>query len=77
MQFEPAITRIRFTGGPTRSKLWMQLFCDATGLPLEVIDLKQPGCSSAAFCAIAGIHEETGVAVLLKEFQPPVTAYQP
>jgi len=77
MQFEPDIKNIRFTGGPTRSIAWMQLFCDATGLPLEVIDLKQPGCSSAALCAIAGTHEETPVTTLLEEFQAPVTPYQP
>lgn len=77
MQFEPEITAIRFTGGPTRSTSWMQLFCDATGLPLDVIDLQQPGCSSAALCGIAGTHVETPVESLLKEFQPPVTPYQP
>lgn len=77
MQFEPEIKKIRFTGGPTRSTQWMQLFCDATGLPLDVIDLKQPGCSSAALCAIAGTHEDVPVATLLGEFHVPVTSYQP
>lgn len=77
MQFEPPIQKIRFTGGPTRSHCWMQLFCDATGLPLEVIDLQQPGCSSAAFCAIAGIHDNVAVTDLLQAFQPPVTLYHP
>lgn len=77
MQFEPAITTIRFTGGPTRSGVWMQLFCDATGLPLEVIELQQPGCSSAAFCAMAGSQRQTPVDTLLERFRPPLTRYEP
>lgn len=77
MDLEPKIKRIRFTGGPTRSNVWMQLFCDATGLPTEVIDLKQPGCRSAAFCAIAGIKKQTSIEDLMKDFQPKVTLYHP
>ncbi len=77
MALEPKITKIRFTGGPTRSKIWMQMFCDAMGMDIEVIELKQPGCSSAAICAIAGIHKNEAVKTLIEQFQPPVSRYSP
>ncbi|MFV0605067.1 MAG: FGGY-family carbohydrate kinase [Niabella sp.] len=77
MALKPDITKIRFTGGPTRSKIWMKMFCDALGMKVEVIDLKQPGCSSAAFCAIAGIYKDDAIQALIEQFQPDVSIYSP
>ncbi|MFV0430705.1 MAG: FGGY-family carbohydrate kinase [Alphaproteobacteria bacterium] len=77
MALEPKITKIRFTGGPTRSKIWMQLFCDAIGMEMEVVELKQPGCSSAAFCAIVGTYKDVPIKTLMEQFQPSVMTYQP
>ncbi|MDC0612036.1 carbohydrate kinase [Vibrio sp.] len=48
------IKKIRFTGGPTKSRVWMQLFADASGLPVEVVDIQQSGCRAAALCAAVG-----------------------
>ncbi len=77
MALSPNITKIRFTGGPTRSEIWMKMFCDALGMDVDVIDLKQPGCSSAAFCAIAGTYKETSIKKLIEQFQPSVNVYHP
>lgn len=77
MALTPNITKIRFTGGPTRSEIWMKMFCDALGMDVEVIELKQPGCSSAAFCAIAGINKKETIKTLIEQFQPSVRVYRP
>ncbi len=74
---KPDITKIRFTGGPTRSPIWVQMFCDAMGMAVEVIELKQPGCSAAALCAIAGIHKEEPIQNLIEQFQPDISLYSP
>ncbi|MDP8161650.1 FGGY-family carbohydrate kinase [Pasteurella skyensis] len=77
INLEPTITKVRFTGGPSNSKYWMQLFCDAINIPIETIELQQPGCSSAAFCAIVGNQPEKSIEQLLNDFQPSYTHYTP
>ncbi len=77
IKLTPQIKKVRFTGGPTQSKIWMQLFCDAINLPLEVIELEQSGCSSAAFCAIVGTDKEKNIESLLQDFQPSISPYKP
>jgi Sugar (pentulose and hexulose) kinases len=46
---------IRMAGGPTNSKVWVQMFADILGFPIETIDAKELGalgCGMAA--AVAG-----------------------
>ncbi|MTC26758.1 FGGY-family carbohydrate kinase [Providencia alcalifaciens] len=68
---------IRFTGGPTNSALWMQMFCDASNLPLEVVDVQQSGCQAAALCAAVGSGYYTGFDAAISSSTPKITAYQP
>ena len=44
-----AIESLRATGGGTRSDKWMQLKADITGIPVEVMDVREAGCLGAAF----------------------------
>ena len=46
---ENSTQSIRFTGGPTQSEQWMQMFCDASNIPLDIVDVQQSGCRAAAF----------------------------
>ncbi|SET03260.1 FGGY-family carbohydrate kinase [Thorsellia anophelis] len=54
LKINPNIKEVRLTGGPSQSKAWMQMFSDAFGLPVDVVDVKQSGCKGAAMCAAVG-----------------------
>jgi L-xylulokinase len=45
----------RFTGGAARSEVWSQMFADAIGIPMEVVDGQEMGARGAAMCAGIGI----------------------
>ena len=45
---------LRLTGGPTRSKVWMQMVADISEQPLEVMDVKESGCLGGAIAAAVG-----------------------
>ncbi|MBQ0532742.1 FGGY-family carbohydrate kinase [Providencia huaxiensis] len=68
---------IRFTGGPTQSPLWMQMFCDASNLPLDVVNVQQSGCQAAALCAAVGTGYYSGFDVAIAASTPKITTYQP
>lgn len=68
---------IRFTGGPTQSPLWMQMFCDASNLPLEVVDVRQSGCQAAALCAAVGTGYYSGFDAAITASTPKIITYQP
>lgn len=45
----------RFTGGAARSSVWAQMFADAIGIPMEVVDGEEMGARGAALCAGIGV----------------------
>jgi autoinducer-2 kinase len=47
-------TRVRFTGGPSRSSLWPQILADVLGLPVEVPAESEATCLGAAIAALVG-----------------------
>ncbi len=68
---------IRFTGGPTHSRIWMQMFCDASNLPLEIVDVDQSGCRAAAMCAAVGTGDYSCFMQAIKATLPPVIRLEP
>ena len=46
-----SITKLRAIGGGARSKRWMQLKADITGVPVETVKVTEAGCLGAAFLA--------------------------
>ncbi|MDM2936228.1 FGGY-family carbohydrate kinase [Citrobacter sp. Cu233] len=68
---------IRFTGGPTHSRIWMQMFCDASNLPIEIVDIEQSGCRAAAMCAAVGTGDYSGFEQAIKAALPPVIRLEP
>lgn len=68
---------IRFTGGPTHSTIWMQMFCDASNLPLDIVDIQQSGCRAAALCAAVGSRYYSGFAEAIRACPPPITRLYP
>jgi xylulokinase len=55
---------LRAAGGGTRSAWWMQLKADLTGVPIEVVELPEPGTFGAALLAGAavGVYPSAGEA---------------
>lgn len=68
---------IRFTGGPTHSRVWMQMFCDASNLPLEIVDVRQSGCRAAALCASVGAGEFNGFSAAMEASLVPIVRLEP
>lgn len=49
------VTRVRLTGGGSRSEPWSQMFADALNLCVEVTDAEETGALGAAVCAGIGV----------------------
>lgn len=77
ISLNPAITKIRFTGGPSKSKRWTQMYADAANLPLEVVDIEQAGCRAAALCAAAGAGVYSSFSEAMAETQSDVMLFEP
>lgn len=77
LQLGDGTQTIRFTGGPTHSRIWMQMFCDASNLPLEIVDVEQSGCRAAAMCAAVGTGDYPGFEQAIKATLPPVIRLEP
>lgn len=54
LQRFPSTKLLRVTGGPTRSRVWLQMLSDLTGLPLEIPQIDETGCLGAALAAMVG-----------------------
>lgn len=50
----PGARRMRMTGGPAHSAVWMQMFADISGLELELPRIEETGCLGAALAAMVG-----------------------
>ncbi|OBW93369.1 xylulose kinase [Gallibacterium salpingitidis] len=50
----PTTKVLRLTGGPARSKVWMQMLADLSGLPIEIPIVSETGCLGAALAAMVG-----------------------
>ncbi|MDH2326954.1 carbohydrate kinase [Cereibacter sp. SYSU M97828] len=64
-------------GGPSKSDVWSQMFCDAVGLPLTVAEGSEFGAKGAAICGAvaAGMAEDIPAAVAA--MTQPCRAYHP
>lgn len=73
----PQVKALRLSGGATRSAVWMQMFADASGLPVEIPQIEESGCLGAALAAMTG----TGAYASLQQAQqalvPEILSYQP
>lgn len=55
LRFRRPPAAIRLTGGAARSAVWVQMFADVLGLPVEAVGMAQPGALGAAMAAaVAG-----------------------
>lgn len=56
---------VRFTGGAANSRMWAQMFADAIGLPLDIVDAEESGTLGSAICSAvaSGLHPDMETAV--------------
>lgn len=71
------IKSMRLTGGGSKSKLWGQMFADASKIPVEIMNVKEPGCRGAALTAgiAVGVYKDHSIVEKIK--QPIKTTYNP
>ena len=55
LRHRPAASAARIAGGAAKSGVWVQLFADALGLPIEVTACEELGAMGAALCAGVGV----------------------
>lgn len=68
---------LRLTGGPTRSRVWMQMVADIAELPVEVIHVEQSGCLGAAIAAAVGTGTHASFAAAMAAMCPAGTPIAP
>lgn len=69
--------RIRVGGGATNSEVWMQMFADAVGIPVEIVPKQEMGAKGAAIVAAiaAGIYPDPQTAI--QQMNRPGVLIQP
>ncbi|MCS3432711.1 FGGY-family carbohydrate kinase [Klebsiella sp. BIGb0407] len=73
----PHVTALRLSGGPTRSEVWMQMFADISGLPVEIPQIEESGCLGAALVAMTGTGAYASLQQAQKALDPLIISYQP
>ena len=60
----PRLDRLRMAGGAIRSAVWVQMFADGLGMPVEVVSAEELGAKGAAMAAAvaAGFYRDFGEA---------------
>lgn len=69
LQRFPQANVLRVTGGPTKSKVWMQMLADLTGMRLEIPAVEETGCLGAALMAMQADGLKTTPPVLNADMQ--------
>jgi L-xylulokinase len=68
---------LRLTGGPTRSKVWMEMVADISEQPVEVMDVKESGCLGGAIAAAVGSGLYASFAEAMAAMCPAGTMVEP
>lgn len=64
----PDATALRATGGPARSRPWMQMLADLSGLPVELPTVEETGCTGSALAAATAAGEFADMADAARKF---------
>ncbi|WJV55967.1 FGGY-family carbohydrate kinase [Prodigiosinella aquatilis] len=70
-------TTLRVTGGPAHSDVWMQIFADVSGLPVERPQVEETGCLGAALAALVGSGAYPDFASAQAHLRHPVSVIEP
>jgi L-xylulokinase len=69
--------QLRLTGGPTRSRPWVQMVADIAGAPMEVVHVEQSGCLGAAIAASVGSGVHASFVDAMNVMCPPASLVEP
>lgn len=72
-----SIKTLRVAGGPTKSKVWMQMLADISGYPLELAQIEETGCLGAALTAMVGTQEYKDLQHAVTQLKTPLTTILP
>ena len=73
----PAATALRVTGGPTRSRVWMQMLADASGSTVEIPAIEETGALGAALMAAVGTGAFPDIWRAMAAVDAPVSVIEP
>lgn len=68
---------VRLAGGPARSDVWVQMFADGLGLPIELAEGNELGAKGAAICAAVAVGVYDDIPQAIKEMVKVGRKYQP
>ena len=73
----PETGALRITGGPAHSDVWMQIFADCAGLPVELPQVEETGCLGAALAAAVGTGTFSDFFTAIKAVRPEMRTIEP
>lgn len=68
---------LRLTGGPARSRVWMQMVADIALMPVEVVRISEAGCLGAAIAAAVGSGVHSSFAEAMQAMCPAAERLEP
>lgn len=71
------IRRALLSGGPSKSPVWSQIFCDALNLPLEVANGSEFGAKGGAMCASVAVGMQPNLTSAISAMTRVSRAYTP
>ncbi len=77
LKYFPKTEALRVTGGPVKSKAWMQLMADVSGLPVEIPEIEETGCVGSAMAAAVGSGHFKDFRSAIDAFNLPVRTVEP
>lgn len=77
LKYFPKTEALRVTGGPVKSKAWMQLMADVSGLPVEIPEIEETGCVGSAMAAAVGAGAFADFRSAIAAFNLPVRTIAP
>lgn len=73
----PDATALRAAGGPARSRPWMRMLADLSGLPVELPAVEETGCTGSALAAATGAGEFSCMAEAAERFSESGSVVHP
>lgn len=71
------VSEVRLTGGGIKSDLWLQMFADALGMPVNLANTQESGARGVALCAGVGVGAYGSVGEAVERAVRIVRSYEP
>ena len=77
LKYFPHTEALRATGGPVKSRVWMQMLADVSGLPVEIPEIEETGCVGSAMAAAVGTGSFPDFRSAIAAFKSPLRVVEP